>query len=149
MRVGAIDPTSGSPKQDWQASLQTERGWFHHRYSRLRVKGNAVSFTVRNVGRRTGRTVAALYVTIPSPHFGVIEPPHQLKAFKALRLRRGHSKRVRLVLDSRAVAYWDVSHNRWAVAPGCFTIAVGRSSRDLPLHASVARGGGRCAHRRR
>ena len=119
------------------------------RYSRLRVKGNAVSFTVRNVGRRTGRTVAELYVTIPSPHFGVIEPPHQLKAFKALRLRRGHPKRVRLVLDSRAFAYWDVSHNRWAVAPGCFTIAVGRSSRDLPLHASVARGGGRCAHRRR
>ncbi|MBV9212662.1 MAG: glycoside hydrolase family 3 C-terminal domain-containing protein [Actinobacteria bacterium] len=117
------------------------------RYSHLRVRANTVTFTVRNVGRRTGRTVAELYVSIPSPGFGVVEPPRQLKGFAAVKLRRGRSTRVRLRLDARSLSYWDVAHSRWAIPRGCFLISVGRSSRDLPLHAVVARGGARCGDR--
>ena len=114
------------------------------RYSRLGIKGKSVTFTVRNVGRRTGRTIAELYVSIPSPGQGVVEPPRQLKGYRAVTLRRGRSARVRIQLDSQSFSYWDVRRTGWAVPRGCFTIAVGRSSRDLPLHTVVAKGGARC-----
>src|SRR5207302_2571695 len=103
---------------------------------------NTVTFRVRNAGRRKGSTVAELYLTIPRPSPAVIEPPRQLKAFQAVTLRRGRSARVRLRLDSRSFSFWDVSRNRWAIPGGCFTIAIGRSSRDLPLRAVVNKGVG-------
>jgi hypothetical protein len=34
--------------------------------------------------------------------------------------------------------------NRWRVGRGCYTIAVGGSSRSLPLTTHVSMGGGHC-----
>lgn len=113
-------------------------------YSRLRVEGNTVAFTVRNTGRRAGTEVAQLYVRIPSPGPGVNEPPRQLKAFRSLRLRRGQARRVRIRLSSRSFSYWDVGRGGWTVAPGCFGVSVGRSSRDLPLRGVTGKGGAHC-----
>ncbi|MGI8580155.1 MAG: beta-glucosidase [Solirubrobacteraceae bacterium] len=118
------------------------------RYSALRLRGNTVAFTVRNVGRRAGSDVSQLYVSIPRPRAGEVEPPHQLKAFQAVHLRRGQARQLRLRLDSRSFAYWSTRAGRWSVARGCFGISVGRSSRDLPLRGVIAKGGAHCRTRR-
>ena len=51
----------------------------------------------------------------------------------------GAAKRVRFRLGRRAFSYWDTPADRWKVAPGCYRIAVGESSRDLPLRERICR----------
>ncbi len=112
-------------------------------YRKLRVRGRRVSFTVRNVGRRTGFAVPQLYTGIPVPA-GTTEPPRQLKGFTKLSLAPGRRKRVTLKLNRRSFSYYDVGKAAWTVAPGCARVFVGRSSRDLPLKGRRAVGGGTC-----
>jgi beta-glucosidase len=99
---------------------------------------------VTNTGRRPGVAVAELYLGRPSPEPSVPEPPRELKAFAKRRLDPGETRRVRLKLDDRAFSYWDAASHAWRVAAGCHRIRVGWSSRDLPLRATVARGGADC-----
>jgi beta-glucosidase len=106
-----------------------------------------VTATVRNTGRRAGYAVPQLYVGLPDPDAGagVTQPPFQLKGFRKLLLKPGAARRVRFTLDRRAVSYWNTTRKAWAVAPGCYRIAVGTSSRALPLRTTLARGRGvRC-----
>jgi hypothetical protein len=74
-----------------------------------------------------------------------VQPPNQLKGFDKLTLAAGASKQVRFSLDDRAFSYWNTNAAGWRVAPGCYAIRVGSSSRDLPLQGTVSRGGARCA----
>ena len=62
------------------------------------------------------------------------EPPKRLEGFDKLTLGPGKSRRVTIHLDRRAFAYW---HRGWTVDPGRYGIAVGSSSRDLPLRAGL------------
>ena len=86
--------------------------------------------------------VPQLYVHFPSA--GVPEPPRQLKGYRKLSLRPGESKTVTLALGERDFSYWDVATNGWRIAPGCYGIDVGSSSRRLALHGAVARADGGC-----
>ena len=49
-----------------------------------------------------------------------------------------------LPLDFRSFAYWNPQTAGWQVAPGCYRVLVGRSSRDLPLAATLAVGSASC-----
>lgn len=40
-------------------------------------------------------------------------------------------------LDQRAFAFWSALNGRWAVEAGDFVLAVGTSSRDLPLRSTI------------
>jgi beta-glucosidase len=90
-----------------------------------------VSFTVTNTGDRAGTTVPQLYVGMPTPPTGEEQPPRQLKGFDSVDLEPGESARVTLPLDRRDLSYWSTASNGWQVAPGCYTLEVGRSSRDI------------------
>ena len=59
-------------------------------------------------------------------------------------MRRGRTRRVTFRLDRRAFSYWDTRRDRWEVAPGCYRIQVGQSSRDIDARAALALGGGDC-----
>ena len=59
-------------------------------------------------------------------------------------LRPGHRARVAMSFGKRALSYWDTPHARWRVAPGCYRLMVGRSSRDILLRAVLAVGGASC-----
>jgi beta-glucosidase len=112
------------------------------RLSRLRVTQGPelkVSISVTNTGDRTGTAVPQLYVGMPEPAPGVVQPPWQLKGFARVSLRPGETERVTLPLDDRAFSYWSDAGG-WETAPGCYRIAVGRSSRDLPLRTVIGRG---------
>jgi hypothetical protein len=100
---------------------------------------------VGNTGKRAGSDVAQLYVGLPQPRPGVVQPPRQLKAFRKVELGKGKRKRLTLSLDARSLSYWNVGSGGWRVAPGCYPLAVGRSSRDLVLRGELAVGGASCA----
>jgi beta-glucosidase len=93
-----------------------------------------VGVDVRNAGSRAGSDVAQVYLTAPA---SAGEPPRQLKGFAKVALLPGQTKHVVLTLDQRAFSIWDTSAQRWTTVPGRYTVAVGDSSRDLPLFAPV------------
>jgi len=101
-----------------------------------------VSAVVRNTGTRAGTAVPQLYVGMPESRPGLKQPPFQLKGFDKVRLEPGKGKRVTFTLDQRAFSYW--AGGGWDVAPGCYRIGVGASSRDLPLQGTVGRGVSSC-----
>ena len=100
---------------------------------------------VRNSGQRTGSEVVQLYLGLPEPNAGVPQPPKALKAFAKVRLDPRRRKRLRFDLDARAFAYWDTASGAWTVAPGCYQVMVGRSSRDIRVTGVVGLGGATCA----
>jgi beta-glucosidase len=94
-----------------------------------------VSFDVTNTGKVAGAEVAQLYVSDPSSK--VERPERELKGFEKVRLAPGETKHVTLSLDGRAFSYWSDTAHRWTIDPGKFTIMVGDSSENTPLHADV------------
>jgi beta-glucosidase len=113
-------------------------------FDRLRVAtagdGLTVTADVTNTGARDGVAVPQLYVGLPSPGPGVVQPPRQLRGYTKVALRPAERRRVSFTLDDRALSYWDTAAGGWRVAPGCYGVAVGSSSRDLPLRGSTCRG---------
>jgi beta-glucosidase len=108
-----------------------------------RVPVALVNFDVVNTGRRTGVAVPQVYVGLPGAR-GRVQPPRQLKAFDSVTLRRGGHAHMRFLLPSRAFSYWNSRRDRWVVAPGCYRVYVGSSSRDIALRGRVALHGGSC-----
>jgi beta-glucosidase len=113
----------------------------------VETDGDAVTVRVpvTNTGDRRGAEVVQCYVAPPqSP--AVTRPPKELKAFAKVWLDPGASTTTELVLDTRAFAYWDPTAARgeggggdWQVAPGTYTLHVGRSSADVAHVVSVER----------
>jgi beta-glucosidase len=89
-----------------------------------------VDVEISNTGKRTGAEVVQLYLGMPSTS-AVPQPPKQLKGFQRVSLNAGKHAHVRLVLDARALSYWDMNTHAWAVAPGTYHVMVGASSRDI------------------
>lgn len=109
-------------------------------YSNLRIEGDTVRATLRNTGTRPGRTVAQLYLGLPSPAAGIVQPPWQLRGYQRVTLAPGASADVVITLPPRAFEYWDVGSNAWRTAAGIYRVAVGESSRDLRLMGELQRG---------
>ncbi len=104
-----------------------------------------VSFTLRNVGSRTGAEVAQVYI---APASGVVPPPcpvQWLARFAKIELEPGEERRIALRLDEAAFRKWDASLHRWRVYPGEYEIRVASSSRDIRLMMSIAVGDGQSA----
>ena len=97
-----------------------------------------------NTGTRPGAAVPELYLGLPSSP-DVPQPPRQLKGYSKLLLSPGESKTVSFPLDDRAFSYWDTSSGSWQIAPGCYGVFVGSSSRSLALSGTIARGGASCS----
>jgi beta-glucosidase len=116
------------------------------KYSHLEVKpeggpakdkdaGYYVSFDVTNTGARAGADVAQVYVAEAEPT--VPRPPKELKGFSRVELAPGESKHVSVSLNARAFTFYDVAAKHWHADAGKYSVEVGRSSEDLPLHADV------------
>ena len=112
-------------------------------FSGLRLEPGAVatvSAVVTNIGRRAGTAVPQLYLGLPDVSDSVQQPPRQLKGYAKVTLAPGESRRVSFALDDRAFSFYDVGAHGWRVQPGCYTVEVGSSSRDLPLQGTIGRG---------
>ncbi len=107
--------------------------------------GYSVQATISNTGDRAGWAVPQLYVGLPSPSAEVLQPPVALKGFQKLRLEAGASRQLSFELNQRDLSYWDTGSGAWVVAPGCYRIMLGQSSRDLSLQVDQAVAGGSCS----
>jgi len=123
-----------------------------------------VEVPVTNTGSRAGSEVVQLYVAPPA-RTEVPRPVQELKAFAKVHLAAGESTVVRLELDDRAFAWWDIGTERraalvdrlplkppgavaetrppgWRVEPGIYEVRIGRSSAEVahavPVSVEVA-----------
>ena len=75
--------------------------------------------------------MAQVYVSDPSAT--VPRPERELKGFERVVLSPGETRQVRVNLNRRSLAYWDVASHNWKVDPGKFVVRVGDSSMNTPL----------------
>ena len=75
--------------------------------------------------------MAQIYVS--DTHAKVLRPAKELKGFSKVNLRPGETKRVSVILDSRALSYYDVNAKQWRAEPGDYNVSVGRSSEQIEL----------------
>ncbi len=114
-------------------------------YSDLKLSADAirdtdtvdVTVTVKNTGKRAGKTVAQLYVGAPEGFVNAVHPVRELKGFRKVALEPGESKEITFTLCKRAFATWRSEIHDWWVESGNFTVEVGDSSASLPLKATV------------
>ena len=114
-------------------------------YSGLKLSADAikdtqtvdVTVTVKNTGKRAGKTVVQLYVGAQEGFVNAIRPVRELKGFRKVALEPGESKAVTFTLCKRAFATWRSEIHDWWVESGDFTVEVGDSSACLPLKATV------------
>lgn len=84
--------------------------------------GEAITVEVdlENVGQRPGSEVVQLYVAPPAggrrPVQGRLRPVKQLKAFAKVKLAPGEKTTVRMELNERSFAYYDVADEAWPAA---------------------------------
>ncbi len=103
-------------------------------YSRPAVsaKGDdiAVSVTVKNTGRVSGKEVVQVYATAPD---GTLEKPaKELKAFgKTRELKPGESETLTITLKRRDLASFDESQSAWVVDPGTYQFHIAASVEDV------------------
>ncbi|GIG89920.1 glycoside hydrolase family 3 protein [Plantactinospora endophytica] len=113
-------------------------------YSDLRLSADEVdaageievSVRVTNVGSRPGDEVVQLYTR--QRRSRVKQPLRQLRGFARVSLAPGAYTTVRLRLRAAELAHWDVSRGRYVVEDARHTVAVGRSSADFALTATLA-----------
>jgi len=97
-----------------------------------------VTVVLRNTGPRTGREIVQAYLEPPTADPG--RPVRVLAAFAAVTAAPGEHAEARLTVPARAFARYDEAAGRsgaWVRPSGEFTIRIGRSSADLPLHLRV------------
>jgi len=94
-----------------------------------------VTVTVKNTGKRFGKTVVQLYTGAAGGD--VIRPVRELKGFAKVGLEPGEAKDVSFTLDERAFACWNTQIHDWYIPAGQYTIEAGDSSRNLPLKTEI------------
>jgi beta-glucosidase len=106
-------------------------------YSGLKVapgKETAVSFAVKNTGKRDGAEIAEVYAALPA---SADEPPKRLVGWSKVWLKAGESKEVSVSVDAKYLSIYDESAGGWKLVPGGYTFMVGGSSQELPLSAKA------------
>ncbi|EXJ63574.1 beta-glucosidase [Cladophialophora psammophila CBS 110553] len=101
-----------------------------------------VQVRVTNTGHRKGKSVVQLYVSFPGAIMEpstneIIETPVRvLRNFTKIELEAGSEQVVNLTLTRKDLSYWSTVQQNWVMPDGPFTLAMGRSSRDLPLQGT-------------
>lgn len=94
-----------------------------------------VTFEVKNTGKMDAAEVAQVYVR--DVESSVPRPLKELKGYDKIYLKKGETKRVTVVLDKEAFAFYDIKSGSFIVEPGEFEILAGPSSAELPLKTKV------------
>jgi beta-glucosidase len=105
------------------------------KYSNLKADEHEVSFDVTNAGSRGGDAVPEVYIapgrsTVP-------RPPKELKGFSRVALQPGETKTVKIPLNARSFAYYDVNGKQWRAEKGTYEVLVGSSSEQIELKGQI------------
>jgi beta-glucosidase len=90
-----------------------------------------VRVEVTNTGRRDSDEVVQLYTHQRASR--VTQPIRQLRGFRRVHVKRGHTATVEFELPVADFALWDVTREKWTVESGTHDVLVGRSSADIRL----------------
>ena len=90
----------------------------------------SATFTVRNIGERTGAEVAQVYL-VNNPSGRAL----RLVGFTRLELKPGEARTVRVAIDPRMLAQW--TPDGWRISQGTFRFALGGSSMSSDVESSV------------
>jgi beta-glucosidase len=103
-----------------------------------------VKYTITNTGDRRGREASQVYLTLPPV---AREPSKRLVGFQKVDLMPGANQLVTITIDSSApnhpLSYFRRDPNgtwadgNWRTPAGSYSIDVGTSSADTPLHGTV------------
>jgi beta-glucosidase len=93
-----------------------------------------VSFAVRNTGKRSGKSVAQIYV---SPEAGGWEGPKRLGAFGKVELAPGASQELTLSVDPRLLANYEPARQAFRVAPGKYRVTLAANAHDAGQSVTV------------
>jgi beta-glucosidase len=94
-----------------------------------------LTFDLKNVGLIAGAEIVQVYVSdIESTIF---RPEKELKGFAKQFLHPNEVKKVSIMLDQRAFAFYNINTHDWSIESGDFEILIGSSSQDIKLHAKV------------
>jgi beta-glucosidase len=107
-------------------------------YSGLSVTGGdstAVSFTVKNTGKRAGTEIAQVYASLPD---AAGEPPKRLVGWTRIELGPGESKKVSVQVGRDRLTVYDEASDSWKLVPGKYVFRVGGSSQDLALQQATS-----------
>lgn len=112
-------------------------------YSRLKATrafdgGLDIQVQIKNTGSMESDEVPQVYLGAPAEiPDGVQFPVRALATFDRIHVLPGESKAVLLHVPLRQLQYWSTKNSKWEIAAGSRSVFVGRSSRDLPLEASI------------
>jgi beta-glucosidase len=107
--------------------------WDYAELTQATVDG--VGVRLRNTGTRPGKEVVQVYLSHP---YGSIERPVRwLAGFAVVTAEAGKDVTVTVPIAARAWQHWSIADRSWATESGTFTVSVGRSVTDLPLHAEI------------
>lgn len=102
-----------------------------------------VSVEVKNTGTRTGKEVVQLYVSFPEDiedpvsREAIDMPVRVLRNFDKVEIEPGAIKTVEMYLTRKDLSYWSTVQQNWIMPENDeFTLAVGRSSRDIQLRGT-------------
>lgn len=94
-----------------------------------------VEVTISNDGKRSGKEVVQLYVSMPESK--IFREAKSLRAFKKINLQPGQKETVTFTLDRKDFAYYNPNIADDHVETGTYEILVGSSSRHIHHSASV------------
>jgi beta-glucosidase len=108
-----------------------------YRYSNARAtqeNGIQVTFTVKNIGQRTGAEISEVYLAMPA---GIDEPPKRLVGWSRNELRSGEEKTVTVSIDPHYCAIFNAEKHSWEIVAGEYQLLIGGSSTDLPIKQAI------------
>ena len=111
---------------------------FRYEQAKVEALGDkiAVSITVTNTGKRTGREVVQLYVA--TPQGTLVKPKKELKAFaKTELLQPGQSQTMTMTISREDLASYDEHAGCWGTDNGTYTIMIGASAADIRQQVSL------------
>jgi len=94
-----------------------------------------ITFDITNTGKVDGEEIAQVYVGQNNPQ--VFKAVKELKGFEKVLVKAGKTKKVTVVLDTRAFAFYNTAIADWTVLEGDYNIMVGASSRDIHLQKTI------------
>lgn len=96
--------------------------------------GRTATITVANTGKRSGRAVAQVYVSLPA---GTGEPK-RLAGWGSLTLAPGEHREVSVAIEPLTLSIYDLAAHAFTTVAGSYEFRAGASSADLPLVQTVS-----------
>ena len=97
--------------------------------------GPIVRVKLHNSGARRGREVVQLYLS--RPYSSIERTARWLAGWALADAAPGEEVQVDISIDPWALRHWDAEMHAWALEPGEFSVAVGRSVADLRLSVPI------------